>query len=141
MTAFVRHFKWVMLVAGLLTCTMFYAAFAPIPMQQSTFGDSVEGPIAEVVVRNWGILIGLIGLMLIYGAFDVASRRLALLVAAASKIAFISLVLVFGRPFLEYQVGTSVIVDSIMVGLFVAYLIAAPRRATAPHVLANTTAS
>src|SRR5262245_62064903 len=95
MAIFIRHFKWVMLVAGLLTSTMFYAAFAPIPMQQSTFGDSVEGPVAEIVVRNWGILIGLVGLMLIYGAFEVASRRLALLVATVSKMAFISLVLVF----------------------------------------------
>jgi hypothetical protein len=141
MSTFVRHFQWVMLVAGLLTCTMFYAAFAPIPMQQSTFGDSVEGPVAEVVVRSWGILIGLVGLMLIYGAFDVASRRLALLVAAASKIAFISLVLVFGQHFLEHQVGTSVIVDSIMVALFVVYLIAVPLRAKARHGVANTAAS
>jgi hypothetical protein len=140
MSAFVRHFKWVMLIAGLLTCTMFYAAFAPIPAQESTFGDSVEGPIAEVVVRNWGILIGLVGLMLIYGAFDVASRRLALLVAAASKIAFISLVLVFGQELLEHQVGTSVIVDSIMVVLFVIYLVAVPRRSVSRPV-ANTAAS
>jgi hypothetical protein len=96
-------------------------------MQQSTFGEFVDGPVAQIVVRSWGVLIGLVGLMLIYGAFDVASRRLALLVAAASKIAFISLVLVFGQQFLQHQVGTSVVVDSIMVVLFVAYLVAAPR--------------
>jgi len=139
MTAFVRHFKWVMLVAGLLTSTMFYAAFAPVPMQQSTFGDFVDGPVAEIVVRNWGVLIGLVGLMLIYGAFDVASRRLVLLVAAASKVAFISLVLAFGQQMLDNQVGTSVIVDSIMVVLFVVYLVAAPRRQ--PVQAATTAAS
>jgi hypothetical protein len=140
MTAFVRHFKWLMLTSGLLTCTMFYAAFAPIPMQQSTFGEFVDGPVAQIVVRSWGVLIGLVGLMLIYGAFDVASRRLVLLVAAASKIAFISLVLFFGQHLLEHQVGTSVIVDSIMVVLFAAYLIVAPR-AEAARVVAGTATS
>ena len=140
MTAFVRHFKWVMLTAGLLTSTMFYAAFAPVPMQQSTFGQFVDGPVAQIVVRSWGVLIGLVGLMLIYGAFDVASRRLVLLVAAASKIAFISLVLAFGQQMLEHQVGTSLIVDSIMVVLFVGYLIVAPRPEVA-QVVASTATS
>jgi hypothetical protein len=49
---------------------------------------------------------------------------MALLVATASKIAFIALVLVFGRQFLQFQVGTALIVDSIMVALFVVYLVA-----------------
>lgn len=35
---------------------------------RSTFGDELHGPVAEVVVRNWGVLIGLMGVMLTYGA-------------------------------------------------------------------------
>ena len=88
MNAFVRHFKWVMVVAGALTCTMFYAAIAPLASQQSNFGEALDGPLAQILVRNWGILIGLVGVMLLYGAFSDANRRMALLVATASKIAF-----------------------------------------------------
>ena len=44
------------------------------------FGATLEGPLAEIVVRNWGILIALIGGMLIYGAFEPYSRRLVLIV-------------------------------------------------------------
>lgn len=119
-----RSIKWVMLVSGLLTCTMFYAAIAPEASLRSTFGQSIDGPVAQIVVRNWGVLIGLMGLLLIYGAFHEPARRIALLVAGASKVAFIGLVLFFGLQFLQFQAGASVAVDSIMVVLFATYLIA-----------------
>jgi hypothetical protein len=118
-----RFIKWTMLVSGLLTCTMFHAAISPVAALQSTFGESIDGPVAQIVVRSWGVLIGLVGLMLVYGAFNEPVRRMALLVAGASKVAYISLVLLYGRQFLEFQVGTSLVVDSAMVVLFVAYLL------------------
>ena len=58
-----------MLISGALTCTMLYAAFAPNSVLISNYGGSLSGPVAEVVVRNWTVLIGLVGVMLIYGAF------------------------------------------------------------------------
>ena len=128
MNAFVSGFRWVMLVAGVLTCTMFYAAIAPVASLQGNFGEAIDGPVAQIVVRNWGALIGLVGLMLIYGAFNEANRRMAVLVALASKVAFIALVLTYGQAFLQFQVGTAVIVDSIMVVLFAVYLLAARNR-------------
>jgi hypothetical protein len=114
-----------MLIAGALTCTMLYAAIAPAAALQSNFGEAIDGPLAQIVVRNWGVLIGLVGLMLIFGAFSEANRRMTLVIALVSKIAFIALVLTYGRQFLEFQVGTAVIVDSILVALFAIYLVAA----------------
>ena len=63
----VSKMKWVMLVCGVLTCTMLYAAIAPHAALQSTFGDTLQGPLAEIIVRNWGMLITLVGAMLIQG--------------------------------------------------------------------------
>lgn len=123
----VTSMKWIMLVSGLLTCTMLYAAVAPQAALQSTFGDTLQGPAAEIVVRNWGILIGLMGAMLIYGAFNVAVRPLVLTVAGLSKATFIVLILVLGRPFLSHQAGVAVVSDVIQVSLFVGYLLSAPR--------------
>jgi hypothetical protein len=60
---------------------------------RSTFGDTLEGPLAEIVVRNWGALIALVGAMLIYGAYTPPVRRLVLSVAGLSKLVFIVLVL------------------------------------------------
>ena len=54
----VANMKWIMLVSGALTCTMVYAAIAPDAALRSTFGETLEGPVAEIVVRNWGALKG-----------------------------------------------------------------------------------
>jgi hypothetical protein len=133
MTWITANMKWIMLVAGALTCTMLYATIAPEAALRSTFGDSLHGPVAGIVVRNWGVLIGLIGAMLIYGAFNPASRPLVLTVAGLSKLTFIGLMLVLGRPFLSHSAGIAVISDTIQVLLFLGYLLsdreaARPRR-------------
>jgi hypothetical protein len=118
-----RSIKWVMLVAGLLTCSMFYTALAPVAALRGTFGQTLDGPLAQIIVRNWGALIGLIGLLLIHGAFHPASRRIAMLIAGASKLVFIALVLTWGQQFLGVQLGIAVVGDAIMVLLFAAYLL------------------
>ena len=114
--------KWIMLVSGVLTCTMVYAAIAPQAMLQSTFGETIDGPLANLVVRNWGALIFLVGAMLIYGAFNPAVRPLVLVVAAASKMVFIFLVLANGSRYLQTQAGISIAVDSAMILVFLLYL-------------------
>ena len=119
----VTRIKWIMLVSGVLTCTMVYAAIAPRAALQGSFGETLEGPLADIIVRNWGALIALIGAMLIYGAYDPPGRRLILAVAGTSKLVFIGLVLAQGQQYLGQQVGISVAVDSVMVLLFAAYLV------------------
>jgi hypothetical protein len=120
--------KWIMLVSGVLTCTMVYAAIAPQAMLQSTFGETLDGPLADIIVRNWGALIFLIGAMLIYGAFTPAVRSLVLVVASASKFVFIALVLSNGARYASGQAAVSVVVDSVMVLLFAAYLVSPAKK-------------
>jgi len=127
MSWIIRGMKWVMLLSGALTLTMIYAAFDPQASLRSTFGESLEGPVAEIVVRNWGVLIALVGAMLIYGAFYPASRPLVLAVAGISKLAFITLVFVHGTQYLGQQAGVAIGVDAVMVLLFATYLVAARR--------------
>lgn len=123
----VAGMKWIMLVSGVLTCSMIYAAIAPQAALQATFGEDLQGSVAEIVVRNWGVLIALMGAMLIYGAFKVSVRRLVLTIAGLSKVAFLSLLLAFGQPFLGHQAGIALVSDSIQVALFIAYLVAVRR--------------
>ena len=124
--------KAVMLTAGLLTSTMLYAAIDPRAALQSTFGEGLDGPVAEIVVRNWGVLIGLVGAMLIYGAYSPPSRLLVLTVAGLSKLVFIGLVLSHGTRYLGQQAGVAVVVDSLFVLLFVWYLVASARSGPGP---------
>jgi hypothetical protein len=119
----VLRIKGIMLTAGVLTSTMLYAAVAPRAALRSTFGEELNGPVAEIVVRNWGALIGLIGAMLLYGAFHPSSRSLVLTVAGLSKVVFICLVLSQGARYLGHQAGIAVVVDSAFVLLFAGFLI------------------
>jgi len=130
MNRIVAKMKWLMLVSGALTCTMFYAAMAPQAALRSTFGESLEGPVAEIVVRNWGALIGLVGAMLLYGAFNPRSRPLILAVAGLGKLIFIGLVLAHGSRYLGQQAGIAIAIDLVMVALFIGYLVGVRRGQT-----------
>ena len=119
----VARIRWIMIISGVLTSTALYYAIAPQAALRASFGATLDGPLAEVVVRNWGALIALVGAMLIYGAFDPKVRLLILNVAAISKLIFIALMLSHGKDFLDEQVGIAVAVDVLMVALFIGYLV------------------
>lgn len=124
----VTHMKWIMVVSGALTFSMIYAAIAPQAALQSTFGASLEGPLSEIIVRNWGALIALIGAMLIYGAYQPTSRMLILTLASVGKLTFIALVLLYGTRYLGRQAGVVILIDSVMVCLYLSYLIGVYQR-------------
>ena len=128
----------IMMVSGVLTMTMIYAALAPEAALRSTFGESVSGPVADIVVRNWGALIALVGAMLIDASRRPAARPLALTVAGVSKAVFSALVLSHGGRFLGYQAGIAVIVDLIWIALFAAYMVAMRRMAMGAGKLGST---
>jgi len=128
----------IMILSGLLTMTMIYATLAPDAALRSTFGESVSGPVADIVVRNWGALIALVGATLIYAARKPAVRPLALTVAGASKAVFIALVLSHGGRFLGYQAGIAVFVDVLWVIVFASYLLAVRRAPTGDATVAAT---
>ncbi len=114
-----------MLLSGLLTCTMFLGLFSPAASLKSNFGVVLEGDVNAIIVRNWAALIGLVGIMLIYGAFNTAVRRFVLVIAGTSKIIFITLVLSSGISYSGLGAGTAVIADSVMIVLYIAYLLLA----------------
>ena len=128
MSFFVSNFKWVMLVAGLLTCTMFLGLLSPQQSLLSNFGETMKGPMGEKIVRNWSALIGLSGIMLIYAAFVEHVRKFVLVIACMSKTIFITLVLTYGQQYMGFGAGTAVIADSVMIVLFIAYLLLTIRR-------------
>ncbi len=119
-----RTVRVVMLVAGALTGTMVYAAVAPQAALEAMFGEGLSGPLAEVLVRNWGALVGLVGAALVYGAFVEPARPLALALAALSKLAFIGLALAFGARYLGQPLGWTLAVDGALVVALLACLVA-----------------
>jgi hypothetical protein len=105
---------------------MLYAAIAPSAALQLMFGDSIEGPLANIIVRNWAVLITIVGAMLVYGAFRPSSRRLVLTAASVSKVVYIGLFLTIGTQYLA-KAGFAIAFDTIVVVVFCIYLLAVRR--------------
>ena len=92
------------------------------------FGEGISGPGADVIIRNWGALIVLVGLMLIYGAFVPPVRMLVLVVAGASKVIFIGLTVGYGWQSVGGQLGLSLAFDAVVVAVFAIYLLGSRAR-------------
>lgn len=52
-TWIVANIRWTRVVSGMLTTTMLRAAIASESALRSTFGESLSGPLADIVVLNW----------------------------------------------------------------------------------------
>ena len=124
------NIRWLMIVSGALTATMIYAAIAPHAAVQAMLGETVSDPVAQIVVRTWGALIGLTGAMLIYAASRPVLRPLVLTVASISKAFFVLLMVAQRGPELNGQGIVSIAVDAVMVVLFTWYLVAGRARVT-----------
>ncbi len=116
------NMKWIMLGSGIITCSMLLSALLPSLGLMLTFGDTLNGDLANIIVRNWAALITIVGGMLIYGAYHESNRNLVLVVASASKSIFVLLNLIYGTSFLMKS-GIALVFDSILVIIFVTYLL------------------
>lgn len=120
----VANIQWVMLAAGLLTLTMLQAVVAPKAAARAFFGEALDGPAADVIVRNWAFLIVLSALFLLYAAFvEPAFRAPAVAFSSAGKLCFVVLVLRHRKRFAGRQALIAAGIDSVFVALFAAYLI------------------
>ena len=122
MNFIIKNIKWVMLVSGILTFTMFYGLFAPQAALESMFGTSFNGTLENIVIRSWSALVGLMGALLIYGFFSDRNRVFSLSVAALSKVIFVSLVLLYGQEFLN-KVTAAIAMDCVVIILSGIYLL------------------
>jgi CHASE2 domain-containing sensor protein len=116
-----------MLISGILTITMFYGLFAPQAALESMFGASFNGALENIVVRSWSALVGLIGIIMIYGAISPTNRVFALSIAASSKVIFVALIVFYGQEFLE-KAALAIILDCVVIVLSATYLFALLRQ-------------
>jgi hypothetical protein len=130
MNFIIKNIKWVMLVSGVLTATTFYGLFAPQAAVESMFGASFGGPLETLIIRSWSSLVGLIGLVLIFGAFSERNRVFCISIAALSKAIFVSLVLIYGQVFLS-TAAPAIILDCLVIVLTLSFLVSVHVRRTA----------
>ena len=125
MTWLIDNIHIVLIVSGLLTITMLQFAIAPTRALKSTYGEVLEGPLVDLVVRGWGFLIALVGAMLLWAAFHPETRTLVAGVAIASKLFYIGALLAHRKRFLKGFAAVTAGVDGGMVVLLAAWLVTA----------------
>ena len=137
----VAKIKWIMLSAGALTCGMLCAAVWPSEAVDFLFDRTLESALARIVVTSWACHVGLVGAMLIHGAFAPQARTLTLTAAGCSKLAFLGLMLANGRQYLDEKVSLVIALDMVMVALFAVYLIGVRRRPARRESVSQTIVS
>ena len=118
----IKNIKWVMMISGVLTATTFYGLFAPQAAIESMFGASFGGSLETLIIRSWSSLVGIIGLILIYGAFNEGHRVFCISIAALSKAVFVSLVIICGQAFLA-TAAPAIIMDCLVIILTLFFLV------------------
>ena len=122
MTWIVDNIQTILVVSGLATTSMLLFAIAPAAAQRLMFGEAVQDPIADVVVRHWGLLIALTGGMLVWAAFHPETRTLAIGVALISKVFYMGQLIARRGRFLKGMAGMTVILDLIMAALLATWM-------------------
>jgi hypothetical protein len=122
MNFIIKNIKWVMMISGALTTTMLFGLFAPQVAVESMFGATFSGPLETLIIRSWSSLIGLIGIVLLYGAFNERYRVFCISIAAFSKVVFVTLVLIYGQAFLA-TAAPAIVMDCLVILLTLSFLV------------------
>ena len=125
MSWIVTNMDWVLIVCGALTATMLVPMIAPRLAFNYMFSEVADGPLGDLLTRNWGQMIFATGLLLIYAAFHEEARLPVLVFASFTKLTFAALVLSNGGRYARKLAMQIAVGDLIMAGLFVWYLLAA----------------
>lgn len=110
-----------LLVGGLLTSSMWLAAVAPQTAIRLLVGEAPSGALPLMLSRMFGVMVGLNGLMLIWAVYHPEARPVVLTYAIAGKAAFVALVA--SNPAWRGKAMVGLVVDSVLVALFAAYLL------------------
>ena len=81
--------EWILLITGLATAGAVALFLAPVPMMRLVFGQVPSDALSVLIVRHWGLLVGLVGVLLMYAAYHPEVRVPTLIVAIVEKTAIV----------------------------------------------------
>jgi hypothetical protein len=113
------HIEIILIVTG--TATALALFIAPSAVLRMIYGAASADVVSTALARHWGLLIFLIGILLIYAAFQPAVRNPAMVVAAVEKLALGAGV--FGTSLRNYPVAVAIAAgESVIALIYVLYL-------------------
>ena len=113
--------EMILLLTGLATAGALVLFLAPDTMMKLLFGQAPSDALGLLIVRHWGLLVGLVGALLVYAAYHPEIRVPTLIVAIVEKAAFA--LGVFMSPFRERPaVLVMALADAGMAAVYLMYL-------------------
>jgi hypothetical protein len=112
----------ILVLTGLATASALVLFLSPVTMMRMLFGQAPSDALSILIVRHWGLLVGLVGTLLIYAAYHAEIRVPTLIVAIVEKAAFA--LGVFLSPFHRRPtVFVMALADAGMTAVYLVYLI------------------
>jgi len=112
----------ILVLTGLATASALVLFLSPVTMMRMLFGQAPSDALSLLIVRHWGLLVGLVGTLLIYAAYHAEIRVPTLIVAIVEKAAFA--LGVFLSPFHRRPtVFVMALADAGMAAVYLIYLI------------------
>jgi len=87
-----EYIQLILLVSGVATMGGIVQFFAPRPLLKLLYGVETSEPTTLLLARHWGLLIFLVGVLLVYSAYNPSIRDPVLVVASLEKIVFAGLI-------------------------------------------------
>ena len=116
-----NNISLILYVTGIITTSLLLLFVLPRLGMEKMFGLKVEGDVAELIVRHWGMAIFVSGLLLIYAGYDAAIRTPVLFSVALNKAAFVFLVLFNYRRYIR-NFAVTIVFDAACVVIYIIYL-------------------
>jgi hypothetical protein len=82
------HIELILLLTGLATTGALVLFLVPVTMMKMLFGQAPSDSLSLLIVRHWGLLICLVGILLMYAAYHAELRVPTLIVTVVEKVAF-----------------------------------------------------
>ena len=109
------HIETILVVTGLATALTIVQCVAPRRMLRFAFGFETPQPFTLLMASHWGLLIFLIGVLLVYAAFQPSVRVPSMVIGTVEKLFFAGLIFFGDMPKTGRTMAFAVIDASIAV--------------------------
>ena len=114
----------VLIVTGLLTAGAGIGVFAPRLLLGMMFGVETRDAATMLLARHWSFLIALIGVLLVYAAYNAEVRVPIMIAGALEKFALAAMV--FSGPLRKRRVTAMVVGADVVMALLYVYFLVVP---------------
>jgi hypothetical protein len=116
------HIQIILIVTGAFTALAFGQFFAPSKLLQLIYGQEKADAATLMLTRHWGLLVGGVGLLLIYAAFESTVRVHIMIFAVVEKVALGALIL--GSDLRRQSPAAAVAIGDLLISLiYIVYLV------------------